>query len=156
MKVIAIERGYYGGKIQEPLDNGGEPFFLTNEKHLGKWMQPQGWKPSGALPLAESASQDGGAGGGAGQQSAGGAPAAFTVKHNGGGRWIVIDTEGEKVGDFVGGKDDAQAEADRLIAGGAPFVKPAEPAVDAGAATTNTTGQDGGAGGGADPTMPDA
>lgn len=113
MKVIAIERGYYGGKIQDPLDAGGEPFNLANEKHLGKWMQPQGWKPSSAEPAA-----------GAGGQGGGIAP-AYTAKHNGGGRWVVIDATGEKVGDFVGAsKEEAQAEADRLIAGGAPYVRP--------------------------------
>lgn len=133
------ERSFINGRLCEPGD------IVTLEID----------SPGSNLRLLYT-TQDGGAGGGAGQQSAGGAPAAFTIKHNGGGRWIVIDTEGEKVGDFVGGKDDAQAEADRLIAGGAPLLKPAEPAVDAGAATTNTTGQDGGAGGGADPTMPDA
>ncbi|TXG95606.1 MAG: hypothetical protein E6R08_11300 [Nevskiaceae bacterium] len=54
--------------------------------------------------------------------------AAFTAKHNGGGRWVVVDAGGEKVGDFIGAsKEEAQAEADRLIAGGEPLVKPAEP-----------------------------
>ncbi|MBA6090031.1 hypothetical protein H4C81_14175 [Pseudomonas monteilii] len=47
----------------------------------------------------------------------GGITAAFTAKHNGGGRWIVVDAAGEKVGDFIGAsKEEAQAEADRLIA----------------------------------------
>lgn len=53
--------------------------------------------------------------------------AAFTPKHNGGGRWVVVDLNGEKVGDFIGAsKEEAQAEADRLIAGGTPLVKPAD------------------------------
>ena len=53
--------------------------------------------------------------------------AAYTPKHNGGGRWVVVDAAGEKVGDFVGSsKEEAQAEADRLIAGGEPLVKPAD------------------------------
>lgn len=134
------ERSFINGRLCEPGD------IVT--------LEIDG--PGSNLRLLDTPGQAVGAGGGVGQQSAGGAPAAFTIKHNGGGRWIVIDTEGEKVGDFVGGKDEAQAEADRLISGGAPFVKPAEPAVDADAATTNTTGQAGGVGGGADSTMPDA
>ncbi|MCE0931635.1 hypothetical protein [Pseudomonas monteilii] len=53
--------------------------------------------------------------------------AAYTPKHNGGGRWVVVDASGEKVGDFIGAsKEEAQSEADRLIAGGAPLVKPAD------------------------------
>ncbi|AXQ48897.1 MULTISPECIES: hypothetical protein [Pseudomonas] len=53
--------------------------------------------------------------------------AAFAPKHNGGGRWIVVDASGEKVGEFIGAsKEEAQAEADRLIAGGEPLVKPAD------------------------------
>lgn len=53
--------------------------------------------------------------------------AAFTPKHHGGGRWIVVNAAGEKVGDFIGAsKEEAQAEADRLVAGGDPLVKPAD------------------------------
>jgi len=53
--------------------------------------------------------------------------AAFTPKHHGGGRWIVVNAAGEKVGDFIGAsKEEAQAEADRLIAGGEPLVKPTD------------------------------
>lgn len=119
MKVIALERGYYGGKIQEPPEAGGQPFDILNESHLGKWMQPEGWKPSGKGQTSTSpATTTGSQGGGAPQP-------AFTIKHNGGGRHIVIDASGKKVGDFVGAnKEEAQAEADRLIAGGQPYVKP--------------------------------
>lgn len=53
----------------------------------------------------------------------------FTAKHNGGGRWIVIDPNAPKidgkdvkVGDFTGTKEEALAEADRLCAGGDPLV----------------------------------
>lgn len=110
MLVIALERGYYGGKIQEPPEAGGEPFHIISESHLGKWMQPQGWKPSVATKPETTTSQGGGD--------------SYTAKHNGGGRWIVVGADGEKVGDFVGhSKEEAQAEADRLTAGGAPFVK---------------------------------
>lgn len=53
----------------------------------------------------------------------------FTAKHNGGGRWIVIDANAPqvdgknvKIGDFVGTKDEALAEATRLFEGGEPLV----------------------------------
>lgn len=126
MKVIALERGYYGGKIQDPPETGGQPFDIQSESHLGKWMQPQGWTPAGKTK-ADASTSTGGQGGGAPLP-------AFTVKHNGGGRHIVIDASGKKVGDFVGAnKEEAQEEADRLIAGGQPYVKP-----------DNTTGGQGG------------
>ncbi|NUT87162.1 hypothetical protein HNO91_12065 [Pseudomonas corrugata] len=54
----------------------------------------------------------------------------YVAKHNGGGRWIVIDenaplVDGKvvKVGDFVGAsKEEAEAEAQRLAEGGEPLV----------------------------------
>lgn len=53
----------------------------------------------------------------------------FTAKHNGGGRWVVIDANAPqvdgkdvKVGDFTGTKDEALAEAVRLSKGGEPLV----------------------------------
>lgn len=123
MKVIALERGYYGGKIQDPPEAGGQPFDIQSESHLGKWMEPQGWTPSAAAkPVAITSA---GTSTTAGSQGGGAQQPAFTVKHNGGGRHIVIDASGKKVGDFVGAnKEEAQAEADRLIAGGEPYVKP--------------------------------
>ncbi|KAA8560579.1 hypothetical protein FX985_00629 [Pseudomonas extremaustralis] len=53
----------------------------------------------------------------------------FTAKHNGGGRWVVIDANAPqvdgkdvKIGDFTGTKDEALAEATRLFEGGEPLV----------------------------------
>ncbi|WP_225786066.1 hypothetical protein [Pseudomonas sp. Marseille-P9655] len=141
MKVIALERGYYGGKIQDPPEAGGQPFDIQSESHLGKWMEPQGWTPSAAAkPVAITSA---GTSTTAGSQGGGAQQPAFTVKHNGGGRHIVIDASGKKVGDFVGAnKEEAQAEADRLIAGGEPYVKPEGTT----STTTSTGSQDGGAG----------
>lgn len=51
----------------------------------------------------------------------------FTAKHNGGGRYIVIDAQGDKVGDFVGDKTSAEAEAERMNAGGEPYVAATAP-----------------------------
>ncbi|MCI1025041.1 hypothetical protein HWD96_22710 [Pseudomonas putida] len=138
MKVIALERGYYGGKIQDPPEAGGEPFEIQKESHLGKWMQPQGWTPSAAVkPVA---------GTNTGSQGSGAPQPAFTIKHNGGGRHIVIDASGKKVGDFVGAnKEEAQAEADRLIAGGEPYLKPDDnTGTNTGSQGSGAPGDDGG------------
>lgn len=57
----------------------------------------------------------------------------YTAKHNGGGRWRIYSTSGDDwFSDFMatgdGAKEAAQAEADRLNAGGTPVTKPADPA----------------------------
>lgn len=130
MKVIALERGYYGGKIQDPPEAGGQPFDILSEAHLGKWMQPQGWKPSGKAQASTTTST-----GSQAKQSLG-----YAAKFNGGTRWRVIDAKGDWFSDFIGSsKEEAQAEADRLNAGGEPYVKPEE-------TTTSTGSQDGGTG----------
>ena len=116
-----LERSFINGRLCEP----GAVIDLEIDSP-GSNLKPL------SLPQAtRHAAATGSQGGGASQP-------AFTVKHNGGGRWVVIDATGEKVGDFVGAsKDDTQAEADRLIAGGEPHVKPAD---------TATGSQGGGAG----------
>lgn len=135
MKVIALERGYYGGKIQDPPEAGGQPFDILNESHLGKWMQPQGWKPSGKAQASTTATTSTGS---QAKQSLG-----YAAKFNGGTRWRVIDAKGEWFSDFIGAsKEEAQAEADRLNAGGEPYVKPE----DTTSTTTSTGSQDGGTG----------
>ncbi len=133
MKVIALERGYYGGKIQDPPEAGGQPFDILSEAHLGKWMQPQGWKPSGKAQESTTTST--------GSQAK--QPLGYAAKFNGGTRWRVIDAKGEWFSDFIGAsKEEAQAEADRLNAGGEPYVKPE----DTTSTTTSTGSQDGGTG----------
>ena len=49
----------------------------------------------------------------------------FTAKHNGGGRWIVLGPDAQRAGELVGSRDEAEAEADRLNAGGT--IAPANP-----------------------------
>ncbi|AGZ34624.1 MAG: hypothetical protein ACOKSU_27045 [Pseudomonas sp.] len=44
----------------------------------------------------------------------------FKAKHKGGGKWIVVDVEGNQVGVFSGNQEAAVAEAERLAAGGNP------------------------------------
>lgn len=137
MKVIALERGYYGGKIQDPPEAGGEPFEIQKESHLGKWMQPQGWTPSGKAKGEDSTSTGTGS---QPKQSLG-----YAAKFNGGTRWRVIDAKGEWFSNFVGSsKEEAQAEADRLNAGGEPYVKP-EDTTFTGTGSQGDS-QDGGAG----------
>lgn len=65
------------------------------------------------------------------KSTVGGESAAFVPKHNGGGRYIVVDASGNKVGEFSGTKEEAQAEASRLLAGGEPAA--AEPNTGEGA-----------------------
>lgn len=73
----------------------------------------------------------------------------YTAKHNGGGRWKIWYTPTDPAehadwfSDFVatgeGAKDAAQAEADRLNAGGEPFTKSADPEPEATAPATAAT-----------------
>lgn len=63
------------------------------------------------------------------------APAAPAYKaiHKGGGKHIIVDADGNQVGDFRGDKAEAAAEIARLLTGGEPLTKPAPPANDQGA-----------------------
>jgi hypothetical protein len=54
-------------------------------------------------------------------------PPAFMVKHNGGPRFIVIDAQGAKVGDFTGTREQAEVELQRLLDGGEPLELEPEP-----------------------------
>jgi len=68
----------------------------------------------------------------------------YSAKHNGGGRWIVIDLNAPKVdgkdvkiGDFVGAsKEEAEFEVSRLSAGGEPLALDPERLADKAALTT--------------------
>lgn len=58
-------------------------------------------------------------------------PPAYSAKHNGGGRWKIWSTaDDDWFSDYVvsgeGAKALAEAESERLNAGGEPFAKPAE------------------------------
>lgn len=61
-----------------------------------------------------------------GDKAVGGAPAGnpntdgpeYSSKHNGGGRFIIVNKAGERVGEFTGAREDAEAESARLNAGG--------------------------------------
>lgn len=93
-----LERSFINGRLYEP----GERVTLEIDS------------PGGNLKLLAAAAATVNAS--TGPQGAG--KAAFSAKHNGGGRFIIIDASGEKVGEFTGSKDEAEAEAARLLAGG--------------------------------------
>ncbi len=67
----------------------------------------------------------------------------YVAKHNGGGRWIIVDAQGERFSEFMtNDKPEAEAEALRLIDGGAPYVKPDESASQAQSQPLATTKPD--------------
>lgn len=68
----------------------------------------------------------------------------YSAKFNGGPRWRIWSrTANDWFSDFVatgdGNKEAAQAEADRLNAGGEPFTKPADPELGTAAPAAATT-----------------
>lgn len=85
MKVRATAAGFY-----DSLREVGDEFDIKSEDDLGLWMEPVGDKtaPSG--------------------------PPSHKAKHHGGGRFIVVDGSDQRVGDFVGSKEEAETEAKRL------------------------------------------
>ncbi|MGP5443837.1 hypothetical protein [Pseudomonas helleri] len=101
-----LERSFINGRLYEP----GERVTLEIDS------------PGGNLKLLAAAAATVNAS--TGPQGAG--KAAFSAKHNGGGRFIIIDASGDKVGEFTGSKEEAEAEAARLLAGGqiAPATAP--------------------------------
>lgn len=118
-----LERSFINGRLYEP----GAVIDLEIDS------PGSNLKPLSLPQMTRHAAATGSQGGGAPQP-------AFTTKHNGGGRHIVIDADGKKVGDFVGAsKEKAQAEADRLTAGGEPYVKP-DPATSNGGAAVDDGG----------------
>jgi len=130
-----LERSFINGRLYEP----GERVTLEIDS------------PGGNLKLLEAAK--GTVHASTDPQGAG--KAAFSAKHNGGGRYIIIDAGGGKVGDFTGNKEEAEAEAARLVAGGqiAPSTDPQGAGDGTGEGGAGNTGGDGGTGGNG---LPDA
>lgn len=108
-----LERSFINGRLYEP----GETLVLeidspgSNLKQLG-----------GAGPATSKTSSD--------------AP-EFSAKHNGGGRYIIIGKSGDRVGEFTGTKDEAEAEAARLNAGGEITSPAGNPNTDGDSTTGN-------------------
>lgn len=119
-RVIAIQRGFYGHLIE-----AGEKFEIAEDEELGVWMREVDSK---GMPVETKAAVK--------EAKAKAVPLAsapftvpeqvYKVKHNGGGDFIVVDADGNKVGEpFLFNKDDkqeakskAQAEADRMNVSG--------------------------------------
>lgn len=55
------------------------------------------------------------------------AKVVYHPKHQGGGRWIVVDSTGQRVGDFTGDKLSIVPEVERMNAGGEPLSAADEP-----------------------------
>ncbi|WP_448675862.1 hypothetical protein MOQ67_05350 [Pseudomonas sp. LY-1] len=94
-----LERSFINGQLYEP----GEVLVLEIDSPGGNLKQ-LGGAPSAGKPGADAAE--------------------YTSKHNGGGRFIILDKSGDRVGEFTGSKDEAEAEAARLNAGGEVAGKP--------------------------------
>lgn len=110
IKCVVLEHSFINNRIHEP---GEEVSYDPG---------PDGKIGKNLRPLSASAEQDAEQSGGEG-----GAGTGYAAKFNGGTRWRVVDAAGNWFSDFIGAsKEEAQAEADRLNAGGQPFVKPAE------------------------------
>tara|TARA_R110002051_G_scaffold315175_1_gene393265 strand:- start:262 stop:585 length:324 start_codon:yes stop_codon:yes gene_type:complete len=93
MRVKAIDRGFYGG-----LREVDDEFDINSDKELGSWMEPL--DKDVAQPTPPNPATKG-----------------FVAKHAGGGHYRIEDAQGERVGDFSGTKEEAEAEAARMNAG---------------------------------------
>ncbi|QBF27158.1 hypothetical protein EXN22_16210 [Pseudomonas tructae] len=106
IKCVVLEHSFINNRLHEPgevVDYDPGP-----DGKIGRNLQS----------MEEQPEQSGGEGG---------AVVGYTAKFNGGTRWRVVDAAGAWFSDFIGAsKEEAQAEADRLNAGGQPFVKSAE------------------------------
>lgn len=89
-----LERSFINGRLYEP----GETLVLEIDSPGGNLKQVGGAAPTASKTIADAPE--------------------YTAKHNGGGRYIIIDKSGERVGMHTGNKDEAEAEAARLNDGG--------------------------------------
>lgn len=99
MRVKAIALGFYGS-----LREIGDEFDINGQDDLGSWMEPVG---DSVEPEPEAESEAPATGQADGP--------AFVPYHLGAGRHGVKDASGERVGDFTGTKEEAAAEAQRLL-----------------------------------------
>ena len=92
MQVTAKERGYYGEGIKEI----GDTFTLQSADHFGTWMVKGKGLPDEV-------------------------PETFTgyvAARSAAGKFVVKDATGQVAGKFIGTKDEAEKEAERLNDGG--------------------------------------
>jgi hypothetical protein len=123
IKVIAVETGFYGGRLREP-GTASANFDVANERELGSWMRRVDRKDAlmvvpSAAQLAEQEQRALAA-----EQPSGEILQLYRAKHAGAGHWEVVDVDGKQVGEtFKRDPQDkdrakalATAEADQLNA----------------------------------------
>jgi len=93
-----LERSFINGRLYEP----GETVVLEIDSP-GSNLKIAGAAKAAAAPAPGKTNADG---------------PEYSAKHNGGGRYIIIGKTGDRVGEFTGTKDEAEAEAVRLNDGG--------------------------------------
>lgn len=103
MKVTATDRGFYGNGIKDP----GDTFELTDKKHFSDTWMVKGME----APAKEAQKHTG-----------------YHAARSAAGKFIVKDAAGQMVGAFIGTKDEAEKEAERLNQGG--DIAPAKEAQD--------------------------
>lgn len=118
MKLVTLKPLYLGGKTLVE----GSP-FITDEQHgrqlLAKRFAAE--HEGDELPEVDLTS-DQTTVGALTTDSLGAPPKAFDLKQLGHGHWIVVNAEGQQVGDFSGNKAAAITEVERLTAEAAPQV----------------------------------
>lgn len=100
MQVTAKDRGFYDNGIKDV----GDTFILSEKEHFS-----ENWMVSGAIAPAKDVQTFTG----------------YVAVRGAAGKFVVKDAAGMMVGTFTGTKADAEAEADRLNAGGT--IAPANP-----------------------------
>jgi hypothetical protein len=105
-----LERSFINGRLYEP----GETVVLEIDSP-GSNLKIAGAAKAAAAPAPGKTNVDG---------------PEYSAKHNGGGRYIIIGKNGDRVGEFTGTKDEAEAEAVRLNDGGEITPAPGKTNVD--------------------------
>jgi hypothetical protein len=117
-----LERSFINGRLFEPGDT-----VVLEIDSPGSNLKLAGSKTAASPPTKEDDQQD----------------AGYVAARGAAGKFVVKDAAGVLVGTFTGNKAEAEAEADRLNAGGLPLIK-------------DDTQQDAGTGDGAGDGLPDA
>lgn len=112
VNVVAVEKGFHV-TLREP----GEKFDMPPP--VPSWCKKAGEAERTSAPVAQT---DTGNTGGTGSTGEGaGGPVVLTegveAYHVGGGRYGIRGADGERIGEFTGSKEEAEAEAERINAG---------------------------------------
>lgn len=93
-----LERSFINGRLYEPKET-----VVLEIDSPGSNLKELGSAKAGGAAAPGKSNADG---------------PEYSAKHNGGGRYIIIGKNGDRVGEFTGNKDEAEAEAARLNDGG--------------------------------------